>query len=529
MKGADIMIGWVNNGTPYISDRHGIGNVEPEIDNQGDYELLYGNETNGLTIIGYQRKLLTCDKDDYDITSDTVRVIWSYHPEDPEDMKATYHGPQQRGVRSIIFLDIRPSNLKSLPEDVKAFDILNNNTLVPSDRATTYWCTHIELPALLTPHHIIRIEPIIQPGNEGVVHHLVLRLCYGLQNIIGSNSLNCEINLMYQFRFCSKTMYAWAAGGGALDFPEHVGFRIGVDDVRYLQLTVHYDNLQLIKGIHDSSGVRIYYTPELRKYDSSILTIGIPSFRLYVIPPKENAFKVYGSCDKQCSNKILTEGDMKVFSVLLHAHLAGTSMRLTHFRNGEYIGEIARDRAYDFNLQEERKLKNQWIVKPGDDLFLECTYNTMDRETVTYGGPATTDEMCLAFLSYYPKANAGICYNTPNPINLENLLNLGDIKNNTLRQAIDGMEWTDERKDAVRQWYKTSRLGKCTNHSVHSVFPEYTLLPGYSEYVETESLEYLINLQSQIVEHDKCSAAVNLKAALLSAVTCVIAVTLFSI
>ncbi|XP_033099416.1 DBH-like monooxygenase protein 1 homolog [Anneissia japonica] len=301
MKGADIMIGWVKDGKPFISDRHGVSNEEPVIDFQDDYQLLYGSETDGLTIIGYQRKLLTCDIDDYDITSDTVRVIWAYHPKDPEDLIATYHGSQRRGVRSLMFMDLMSQNLKSLPDDVLTLDVLNDNIIVPSDTDTTYWCTYVELPTLSSPHQVIRIEPVIQAGNEGIVHHMILRECQGLQSITGSKSSDCGSGAMNGFKSCGKIILGWGVGGGTQEFPENVGYRFS--DVKYIQLIVHYDNQNLIKGINDSSGIRLYHTPKLRQYDASVLLAGLDSRYLFMIPPKEEAFKVYGSCDTKCSEE----------------------------------------------------------------------------------------------------------------------------------------------------------------------------------------------------------------------------------
>jgi hypothetical protein len=39
----------------------------------------------------------------------------------------------------------------------------------------------------------------------------------------------------------------------------------------------------------------------------------------------------------------------------------------------------------------------------GDDLILECTYDSTSRDNVTTGGISTHEEMCMAFLQYFPK------------------------------------------------------------------------------------------------------------------------------
>ena len=43
-------------------------------------------------------------------------------------------------------------------------------------------------------------------------------------------------------------------------------------------------------------------------------------------------------------------------------------------------------------------------IHSGDQLKLTCTYNTMSRKRITQGGIATTDEMCIDYLWYYPAA-----------------------------------------------------------------------------------------------------------------------------
>ncbi|KAK2561148.1 DBH-like monooxygenase protein 1, partial [Acropora cervicornis] len=83
-------------------------------------------------------------------------------------------------------------------------------------------------------------------------------------------------------------------------------------------------------------------------------------------------------------------------------------------RNGVEHSEIARDDHYDFNFQEHLMLENEIHVAsvrliPRETLITECFYNTRDRNWVTTGGLGTTDEMCLAFLIYYPKVNFSKC------------------------------------------------------------------------------------------------------------------------
>ncbi|XP_073239105.1 dopamine beta-hydroxylase-like [Porites lutea] len=41
--------------------------------------------------------------------------------------------------------------------------------------------------------------------------------------------------------------------------------------------------------------------------------------------------------------------------------------------------------------------------------MVTCTYDSSDRDRLTFGGFQTTDEMCVAFLMYYPSANFTKC------------------------------------------------------------------------------------------------------------------------
>jgi dopamine beta-monooxygenase len=38
-----------------------------------------------------------------------------------------------------------------------------------------------------------------------------------------------------------------------------------------------------------------------------------------------------------------------------------------------------------------------------------CQDTTIDRENVTLGGFAISDEMCVNYMHYYPKANLEVC------------------------------------------------------------------------------------------------------------------------
>ena len=40
---------------------------------------------------------------------------------------------------------------------------------------------------------------------------------------------------------------------------------------------------------------------------------------------------------------------------------------------------------------------------------MTCEYSTLDRENVTVGGFAISDEMCVNYIHYYPKVDLEVC------------------------------------------------------------------------------------------------------------------------
>ncbi len=68
--------------------------------------------------------------------------------------------------------------------------------------------------------------------------------------------------------------------------PENIGFRAGPSDssMRWLEVQIHYDNPNSHTGIVDNSGVRIYYTDQLRQYDAGKF---FPAN--FIFPPKNSS------------------------------------------------------------------------------------------------------------------------------------------------------------------------------------------------------------------------------------------------
>jgi len=422
MAGADIVIGWVKDGKPYFKDRHADGHMTPQIDSQQNYELISLLESGGKTTMTFKRKFETCDPEDNGVQEGTTKLIYAFHPDDPSSEDSIPpHDFKSRGARSVFLLNTI-DNIPKLPDDTKTFNFTNNKTALPTKR-TTYYYRVFEFPEFQRRHDIIRIDPIIQEGNQGVVHHMVLYECsddFPRSNVSYEGTLDSP-DMPPAVEDCAgpTVIVAWAVGGASFYYPEHVGLSIGEhDSPKIAVLEIHYDNYENKAGIIDSSGLRFHYTSQLRKYQAAMLTVGLNVPGSLVIPPYQDNWITEGYCVEECTaeglkGSTLPGGGIRIFAIGLHTHLTGRGVYVRHVRKGVELPEIGRDDHYDFNFQEYHSLRREVTVLPGDSLTTVCKYRTGANQT--NGGLGTDNEMCLSFLAYYPKMKLTGCLSNYEP------------------------------------------------------------------------------------------------------------------
>lgn len=150
MAGADIFIAGVHdNGTSYHGDYHAASNTRPTLDSHSDWKLLEARESDNSTILRFSRKLKTCDEEDFPITDDTSRLIWSFGESD----EIGYHGGESRGAYSVnLLVPEEPFDPTGLTQHL--FKV--NMTMPKFD--TTYWCTIHKGPELSAKHHIVAVS-----------------------------------------------------------------------------------------------------------------------------------------------------------------------------------------------------------------------------------------------------------------------------------------------------------------------------------------------------------------------------------
>ena len=97
MKDADMIFGYVKDGTTTVSDQFSTGDYGPhspdtELGGTNDILEFGGKEENGYTIIEFKRILNTGDEYDNQLSKGVNSIIWSYGPNDDLTLKHSNRG-----------------------------------------------------------------------------------------------------------------------------------------------------------------------------------------------------------------------------------------------------------------------------------------------------------------------------------------------------------------------------------------------------------------------------------------------------
>lgn len=126
------------------------------------------------------------------------------------------------------------------------------------------------------------------------------------------------------------------------------------------------------------------------------MQMGDPIIRLrdQAVGPAAHRF----DCPSTCSKATLTE-PVTVLVEGLHMHQKGLTMSNEHIRDGQVIRR-SEVQYYDFAQQGAYSVQQPpFQILPGDSFSTKCEY--LDSDTVF--GSSSQEEMCMVFLSYYPR------------------------------------------------------------------------------------------------------------------------------
>ena len=125
-------------------------------------------------------------------------------------------------------------------------------------------------------------------------------------------------------------------------FPSKLGYPMEKSlQEKYLLLEMHYDNPALLDNIEDDSGVRIYFTRQLREFDLGLMTIGTGLDASNIqMPPKVDSITYNTICHPECTKKIIPSEGVYLIAAFLHTHLLGKQVTTSLVRDGVQIKKL---------------------------------------------------------------------------------------------------------------------------------------------------------------------------------------------
>ncbi|CAH1778942.1 unnamed protein product [Owenia fusiformis] len=199
---------------------------------------------------------------------------------------------------------------------------------------------------------------------------------------------------------CSQAIFLWGQGSQGQCENENMGFRIGKTGFSKIVIQHHWNNPELRDDYYDSSGMMMYYTPNLRPYDGGIMIIGQNRM---AIPPRVPLYKVTSKISKACTYSITKGvGPLTMVGSVLHMHYLGKSIKLEQYRGGKMITSLGEDKVYNYDSPVMHNFETPIELRERDEGLLTCNYNSMSRNSTTFWGNSTSAEMCYAFVRYYP-------------------------------------------------------------------------------------------------------------------------------
>lgn len=480
LTNADLVVLWDSGSKSFFGDAASDSEGHVSLDSQQDYDLIQAEQKlDGFHLL-FKRPFATCDPRDYVIEEGTVHFIYGFLDKPLASLEQLNLSQIETGVQRVVVL--RPDTPSpTLPPDVSILDVRAPNVVIPSQE-TTYWCFIQKLPDNMPKNHIVMYESVITPGNEAIVHHMEVFECAPEISEVPDYNGSCDDKMKpKKLNFCRHVLAAWAMGAEAFYYPPDAGLPMGgPGSSKFLRLEVHYHNPLIITGRRDSSGVRLHYTPSLRRYDAGIMELGLVYTPIMAIPPKQQTFYLSGYCTAKCTQTALPQGGIYVFASQLHTHLAGRGVRTVLVRGGKEIKVVQEDPHFSAHYQMIRVLQNIVNVLPGDVLITKCTYNTEDRSKPTVGGFGIMEEMCVNYIHYYPRTQLELCKTHVDPGYLQKYFNFMNRFHGNDRcvcgqvgvtEQYEQLQWDTFTGEVLDSLYNTAPISMHCNQSTAKLFP----------------------------------------------------------
>ena len=303
-----------------------------------------------------------------------------------------------------------------------------DNYVIP-EKSTTYACKYVKVDELIQSqsldsnkkYHAIKFSP--QITNE-MVHHMIIYSCIpGTRYTPGVTDCT-KMNNFY----CAEPIALSGLSTESVTLPQEAGYIWGSIKTKLVWLEIHYSNPSNTVGQTDSSGFKIDFTSNLRAYNMGTLTLGTPEDEI-AIPANAPSTVFSNTCSSRCVNKLPADG-INIVYTLLHGHMLMNKIRMEiKFSNGTVDNTTFRSDKYIFHNQYIKIVDPPIKVLPGSTITTVCDYDSMGVNEITKGGKASSDEMCYAFVAYYPgEIGFEMCFDDFCKYVPESMLNIPSIQ-----------------------------------------------------------------------------------------------------
>lgn len=407
MLGADIALYTAE--TDEVVDTYVLDQLAfPLADECQSWTLINSINDGGFIIFEATRLLDTQDTQDRPIIDDTstiilpTRVIAAWG----DDVNPGYHGTNNRVRGSIRFYgpaageELAFFEQQMADEAEGSFELRATDYEIPAVETTyaSFCFTESELIAMGvptdTPLHSIGVEPFVDADAIRYVHHFIL---FAAETDYSGSDCDEDFPGFEQ-------AFIWAPGDLPVVFPSNVGGPLGAGGFRSFQLEIHYNNPDGDMGVLDSSGIKMYWTSNKRPLDLGILQTGDPQVELEGRPVSASGGLSQHSfdCEGGCSALFLDE-PITVLREHLHMHASGASIKNEQIRNGQVVRQGTVE-YWDFDQQGNMGVvQAPFEIEPGDAFRTTCNFQPSNGEVFGLG---SAEEMCIAFLYYYPRKMA---------------------------------------------------------------------------------------------------------------------------
>ncbi len=130
------------------------------------------------------------------------------------------------------------------------------------------------------------------------------------------------------------------------------------------------------------------------------------------IPPNTAQHNEYAKCSATCTRRpAFGRTCINLVSANIHMHLTGSSGSIYIRKSNGVVQHIVEETNFQYNKPEEHMWNpgSEPKICPGDEVIVRCGFNSIGSKTPSHYGEGTQDEMCVGYLTYYPKRNFPFC------------------------------------------------------------------------------------------------------------------------